>query len=473
MTWSALPRWATVTLVAIAARAATFGNPIVHVDEEFYYTVARAMWAGAVPYVDLWDRKPVGLFLLYMPAAALPGGWGILAYQMMALAATIATALIVAHLADRAGWRRGATNGAFAYILWLNLLSGAGGQSPVFYNLPMACAALLVAPDPRIGRERAPGVLAMALVGVALQIKYSVVFEGVFFGVWLLWADWRRSGRVWPTLAYGVALVAVALIPTALAVLYYARAGLLEAFVFANFIAIFARKSNVFGETLRNLLTLALILSPLVAIGLAAWSRRREGGTQLRTFLLVWLLSSVCGVLIFGTWYDHYGLPIVLPASVCAAAWFGAGKWRDRATPAILLTAALAGQIKVGVDRLSRGSPAEFARLAEAVGRGPGCLYVYSGHPMLHTTTGRCRVTPYIFPGMLIRPRESGAVGVDQAIEVRRILAQRPAVIVVAPPYRPENLQIREQVIAEIARHYRERAALPLGWETVRVYERR
>ena len=81
-----LPRWAILLLVAIVARAATFGNPIVHVDEEYYFVTARSMLDGALPYVDIWDRKPIGLFLLYVPAAALGMPFGIWAYQAMALA---------------------------------------------------------------------------------------------------------------------------------------------------------------------------------------------------------------------------------------------------------------------------------------------------------------------------------------------------------------------------------------------------
>ena len=61
-----------VVVAALLARAATFGNPVLGSDEEFYFTVSR-MWAeGATPFVDVWDRKPIGLFLLYLPAAALP-----------------------------------------------------------------------------------------------------------------------------------------------------------------------------------------------------------------------------------------------------------------------------------------------------------------------------------------------------------------------------------------------------------------
>ena len=127
--------------VAIAARAVTFGSPVVHVDEPFYLTVADMMRHGAIPYVDVWDRKPVGLFLLYWTAAI----WGLPAslyvYQAMAGASVVATAWLGTSLAERAGWRAGALPAALLYILWLDLADGQGGQTPVFYNLLMAGAA--------------------------------------------------------------------------------------------------------------------------------------------------------------------------------------------------------------------------------------------------------------------------------------------------------------------------------------------
>ncbi len=69
-TTSTAHRLLILLAVAILARALTFGNPVVHVDEEFYFFTGHSMWQGAWPFVDVWDRKPVGLFLLYaLPAA--------------------------------------------------------------------------------------------------------------------------------------------------------------------------------------------------------------------------------------------------------------------------------------------------------------------------------------------------------------------------------------------------------------------
>ena len=50
---------------AFLVRAQTFGNPVLGFDEQFYLLVGDRMLHGAIPYVDIFDRKPIGLFLIY------------------------------------------------------------------------------------------------------------------------------------------------------------------------------------------------------------------------------------------------------------------------------------------------------------------------------------------------------------------------------------------------------------------------
>jgi hypothetical protein len=459
-------------LVAIAARALTFGNPLVHVDEEFYFVTAHRMWQGALPFVDIWDRKPVGLFLLYAVPAALGFPAGIWGYQALALAGTVATAWGIARLAERLGFGAGATAGALAYILWLDLLGGQSGQSPVFYNLLMlAAASLALRPPPH---RASHGLLIMALVGVALQIKYSVVFEGIFFGLWLLADRWDATRRPLRVIGYGVALIVVALLPTALAAVYYAAVGQWDAFIFANFLSIFHRNPDPLSELAGNIGEMILIVSPIVTLAILALRRSRGGRAhgRERRFVALWLAASIGSVAIFRPWFDHYALPVLLPACAAAAGMLGRFDWQRWRTPALLLTAALAGQIVLILQRAGRGDAGELAALAQAVGRGPGCLYVYSGTDMLYSATGRCALSRYLVPSHLIRFREAGATGVDQDAEIRRILAARPAVVVIRPPYRGERPAAHAIVTAAMTRDYRLTATLPMGNEHLRVYHR-
>ena len=460
-------------LVAIAARALTFGNPLVHVDEEFYFVTAHRMWQGALPFVDIWDRKPVGLFLLYAVPAALGFPAGIWAYQLLALASTVATAWWIARLAERLGHRAGATAGALAYILWLDLLGGQSGQSPVFYNLLMLAAALLALRPPP--HRASHGLLVMALVGVALQIKYSAVFEGVFLGLWLLADAWQASRRPLRVLVYGAALIAVALLPTVLAAAYYAAIGQWDAFVFANFLSIFHRNPDPVSELAGNLGEMILIVSPVVSLAiLSLWrSRGDPAHGRAHRFVTIWLAVAIASVAVFRPWFDHYSLPILLPACAAAAGLLGRAEWQRWRTPALLLVAALAGQVVLVLQRGGRGDARELAAMAQAVGRGPGCLYVYSGTVMLYSATGRCALSRYLVPSHLIRFREAGATGVDQDSEIRRILAAGPAVVLVRPPYRGERPAAHAIVTAAMARNYRATAKLPMGNEIITVYHRK
>ena len=68
---------------AFLIRIWQFGNPVIHVDEQFYLLVGDRMLQGELPYVDIWDSKPVGLFLIYA-AIRMLGGEGIYQYQIVA-----------------------------------------------------------------------------------------------------------------------------------------------------------------------------------------------------------------------------------------------------------------------------------------------------------------------------------------------------------------------------------------------------
>ena len=464
-----------IVLVAIVARALTFGNPIIHVDEEFYFAAARAWAHGALPYVDVWDRKPVGLFLIYVPAAALGMPLGTWVYQAMALASVAGTALLIARFADRAGWSRGALAGALAYVLWVDFVDGQGGQAPIFYNLLMAGAASLIAP--RAGRKvsRRSGVAAMALVGCALQIKYSVVFEGVFFGLWLMWDEWR-TGHRWSIVPYAAGLVVVALVPTILAWLAFASIGAGDAWLFANVTSILARNPDPLLEQLGNLAKILLITSPLIAATLLAV--RSDGISTsetraVRLWLFAWAAAAALGVLVFRPWFEHYALPLMVPLAACAAGFLGDHHTGRRVALPALLLAFVGGQATVLAKRADHGTPAQFHAIVDVIGQGPGCLYVYSGESSFYPASGRCTLTRYLFPSHLGRTREDGAIGVDQRAEIRRILALKPAIVVVRPAYRGERPETRALVMDEMRRTYRLRAVRPLGNRAIEIFARR
>jgi hypothetical protein len=133
----------TLLAIALVTRAGRFGDPAIQMDEQFYLVVADQIWHGALPYVDIWDRKPILLFLLYAALSPLSGD-GIIAYQIGAMLFSTMTSFAIVLIAQRFTNLRGAWLAGAAYLLYLPALDGGGGQSPVFYNLFMAIGALEV-----------------------------------------------------------------------------------------------------------------------------------------------------------------------------------------------------------------------------------------------------------------------------------------------------------------------------------------
>jgi hypothetical protein len=454
-----------LALLALATRAWTFGNPAINIDEQFYLLVGERMLQGALPYVDIWDRKPIGLFLLYAFGSRLPPD-AVTGYQLLAAASVTATAFVLFRFARRVTGFGAALAGAATYVVWLPVFLGIGGQSPVFYNLPMAAAALLTGVAVVRAETRwltATGCLAMLLAGLALQIKYTAVFEGVFFGVSLLWTGWR-GGRRPARLALDASLwIGCALAPTLTALLAYAAMGHGLAFVQANFLSV-PGDANPLGPALARLAGLLAGLTPFAA---CLWlSRRRWRGPGLARWIVAWAGAALFGFLAFGVYFDHYLLPLLAPLALVAALAFDSVA---RPALSIALVAGLglvAGQVRARLDVAANGTAQEIAALAALVRpqlAGGGCLYVNEAHPALYRATDSCLPTRFPFPQHLALRRYREGLGVDQLAELRRLLAAQPAAIVVSTtPDDDTRPAARAVLLATLARDYR-----PLGTRRV------
>jgi 4-amino-4-deoxy-L-arabinose transferase-like glycosyltransferase len=459
---------AVILIAAFAIRCCQFGNPLIQVDENFYLLVGdRMLHEGALPYVDIWDRKPVGLFVLFAGIRLL-GGDGIVQYQIVATLFAAGTALLIVRIAEPMAGRLAGVVAGIVYILLLGLLGGSGGQAPVFYNLFVAGAALATLtattkPDISAGEIRRLGCIAMALVGVAMQLKYTALFEGLFFGVALLLASWKTSQRIDRLVVDGALWVTIALTPTLAALAYYAWIGQAQAFVYANFLSIGARSNASAVELLHRLAKAGKALGlPLLAIALTLvlkpWRDLPRGRSTLR-FVLMWLGAALAGYLLFGTYFTHYALPLTAPIAAAGASLFRYRRRRLGLIAAVVMLAAGTSAYAAVIHKahLRRGTQKEMAAVVAAIRpRLTNGLYVWNGDSILYHLTGSPLPSRHAFPGHLNLLREHGAIGVDQAQEVRRILAGKPSVIVDESPIpRDFNFEVVAIVRSELARNYR------------------
>lgn len=456
----------------IALRLVMFGKPAFQSDEQFYLLVGQRMAHGALPFVDIWDRKPYGLFLIYRSVYLLPFD-PVLTYQVLGLAFSVLTALVIERMARRIAPRRAARLAGLAYLLYQPVFNVALGQSPVFYNLPVALAALIVldaVPRRRDSALAARGLAAMLMLGLAMQIKYTVVFEGVGFGLILLArgrADGWSASRI---AAIGLAWLTTALAPTLAVLIGYVAAGHAEAFVQANFLSIFGRTVD-HVDAFAQLAKECLAMTPFALAILLAPHRLPPVRGECPAFLpglRIWALLALAGFLVFGTWYDHYLGPVLVPLSVLAAPALARTAKGERWYGRLLLGFGLVGAILVPAFQIrERGTAKDFAAASAAIARElhGRCLYVHEGDSALYRTTGACIPTRFAYPSHLNALTEARALGSDPVAEIGQVLASRPGVVMVSESSRPNlvNPATRALVRTALARRYERYAGVSIG----------
>lgn len=471
--------------VGLLIRGATLGFPVIHIDEQFYLLVGDRMLHGAVPFVDIWDRKPIGLFILYA-AIRLLGGDGILQYQLVALACVAGTSLVIYRMAREIASPMGAFWAGVAYQLYLSAFFCFGGQAPVFYNLLMALAGLgmmRVWTAQNSDRLFVHGLAIMGVVGISLQIKYTVVFEGVAFGLMLMvrarQLGWSH-GKVW---AAATGWAGIALAPTLAAWAVYIAMGHGMEFAQANFLSIFGRHEDfdgslfrLFKETMALIpVWLAIFWAPRKVPALRFLSRQAYG------FLRIWAFVAVAGFLIFGTWYDHYVAPLLVPLMALAAPALGRGRPLRWLTHFMIGFGILAAAVVTIYNTRHHGTSeqveeaADMIRRAAATPTGQGCAYINEGDPILYHMTNTCFVTRYVFPNHLNGMVDANALGVDAAQEIEATMRRHPQVVVMAaePSSLPVNWKNRNLMFHHLNQDYQLVGLAKVGWRDLLVYRRK
>ncbi|WP_379920822.1 ArnT family glycosyltransferase [Erythrobacter sp. R86502] len=448
-----------LALFTVIIRAAWFGDHNADTDEQLYSLIGNAMLEGRLVFVDLWDRKPFGLFALFALAHAI-GGPGPEAYQVMGGLFTFGGAWLTYRLARHMVNPSTAAGAGLLYIVLTAIYGAYSGNSEVFF-IPMMLATAVLVRDPAHPRAVMRMLAAMLIGGAALQVKYTVLPQCVFFGLWGLWGQYRQGAAPVRLVLLAAVSAALGLLPTALVAAYYAALGHLDAFVFANFLSFFDRIPSGSGR-LRQ--TIAVFLVPLAGLALgginAARRSGRTGFSQTYVFSLLWLAASLASVFLPADIYRYY-LAALVPATILVSLpLFAPSPPGTQINLPMLLLVALYLLLMPSQYAATQESRAATERLAGAIaphidpaaGR---CLLVFDGPTSLYRLTNSCLPSRLVYPDHLNNALERKALGVSQEGEVARLLATRPPVIVTADrPFTPQNRDAKRLVDDAIARDY-------------------
>lgn len=422
---------------AVVIRAPAFGEWNFDIDEQFYALVGQRLLAGDLLYVDIWDRKPPALYLVYSAISLISRSF--LAYHLAATLSAALGAYGIARIAQRITGCTGALMAAIAYLAMLNRFGGASGQAPVWFNPLMIFAAWsLVTRMDLIRRGRIDAVLVggMAAAGLAIAFKQSAAVECLFFGLWIA-VHLLRSPAPRPRVAGQLAILGLAgLLPMAATFTFYWHAGhlpeLWHALVESNFARLYAVPVERF---LRLAAMLGMLGMPLAfaALGWTCLTRaeRREPATL---FLLAWSAAALLAVASFPNVFYHYALPVLPPLCVLCAVFFDRrGFGRIALAALVLVNLAYAGTFDLATRyRAHRDTPAFVAYVRRETPHGR--LLVWGIPNYLYAVAGTRPPGPLAFSPHLYEGAESGVSGIDEQAELRRILAARPETVVVQEP---------------------------------------
>jgi 4-amino-4-deoxy-L-arabinose transferase-like glycosyltransferase len=451
---------ALVAIVFVLMRIPFVDLPLER-DEGDYAYVAWRMLEGDVPYRDVFDQKPPGIYAVYAALFALGARSGV-AIHLLLYVWTAACALALHRLLrDLAGGIAAAFAAlCFALLATDPRLTATAANTESFMVLPIVASWAALWRASRTDRA-GPWLACGAWIAAACWLKPVAATNGLFSVAWALFVGLGGAGRPLASeLARRAGLLALGgiLLSTPF-VAALAVAGALTPFfdiVVRHNIAYSSDVEPAQGlvQLAGTLLHLAPSHAPFWLLGIVGLLARGEAPARVRLFFAGQLVAAFAGASVALHYRPHY-LVQLLPA-LCALAGLGLAAATRRlraalpslrpqlaqislaAIPIACFTAANASFLLAGspheiARRMYALNPfAESERIAEYLARTSGpsdSVFVVGSEPQIPFLAGRRSATRYIlfypltgpYPDALERQREA----------MREVAEERPLFVIV------------------------------------------
>ncbi len=309
--WLQVLAWLTIAFACLQILLMSFGR-----DQGIYATVADGILHGKMPYRDLWDFKPPGIFLVYALAQAVFGR-SMLAPRLLEVAGLLGMVVAFRSLAGKFfGLQRiGIIGGALAALIHAELGFWHTGQPEAFGGFLTAYALVVTVGDYNRRRAWIAWAGMGAIFGFCFLLKPPLGGGALVCAAYLARREFQRTARrrsaVWPVLVAGLG----SLVPIAAVLLWIKLRGAWPAFdwTFFHFTPGYTRLSwhgqNPAGMLYYGLLEAFFKFSALAAFGvLAAFiirplhTREREG-----LYLVLGIISvQIAGIVMQAKFFQYH-----------------------------------------------------------------------------------------------------------------------------------------------------------------------
>jgi hypothetical protein len=371
-------------------------------DSGVFFYAAQRLLDGGVPYRDIWDHKPPGVYFVDAAGLALGGRTGVWLVQVAFL---IAAALLGYRALRSEFGPTAALVGSLAWLVTLPRLFLEFAQTSFveFYALPLQFGALLLLKESRT-LTTVRGIAIGVLGGAALLLKPTLI--GLWLAIGVVMLIWQRRRAFLPLAAVAVGV----LLPLAIVAAWAAARGVLgelvdQALVYNRDYAAFAPISDRVDAVLSGLrLTLP---SGLVVVAAGAWlyalATRRFAPTLLAVALVAFPIELALST--WGRGYHYYYIAW-LPSMAILAAFavsevlrvVPARVARPLLTLALLAMCLLPGLLVARLSMTMDFGPARAAAVYVAANTRPtDTVLIWGSHTEVLFLAGRRSPTRYVY----------------------------------------------------------------------------
>lgn len=453
-------------------RIKTFFLSVIGWDESNYLLMAQSMLNGHLPYTQIWNNKPPGIYIIFALSQILFGKSVISIRIVTCMAVAISCYLLyrLGKIFGKNGTKLGVLAGILYAVYSLNDY-GLAAMPEIFFTPFVILAFYLLFskrayPDKLIGTNSLRFFLIGLSMGIALQIKYVVLFDLIamllIIGIdlFLLNRDNMKQFFIRTSICY-VLLIIGPILLLIFILLYFTLNGDFYTYIGANFISgikyialkgfSFIQFVKAFQEEIVSNFFLWLC-SLLALVYMLFFSTTNRETRRNLIFLFVWFFIAFLGVCSTKRFYSHYFLQ-VLPILCLISSYIivdriyktnNSIKRKQKFILIFILCSFLSLNIyphlldatKFIYFRYAKGISnwgdkyAIISKYLKERVQKDDYIYVVDDKTIIYYLVGAKIPTKYIYPSFLIQGGYPKIIGINQIDELHSIIQKKPVYIV-------------------------------------------
>lgn len=487
-------------ILACLFRLPAFFLSVIDPDDSVYLLMARSLLDGSPPYIEVWDHKPPGIYLLFLISQVVLGK-SIFAIRMLACVAVACTSYVLYRL-GKILVKDGTKLGLIAGILYITFSSRGGAltsNTEIFY-IPFVTVSfyLLFSWDLFLSefRER-PNYLRLLtiglLMGLALQIKQVVIFDLLALTIILTVIIYTRTKpntkHLAQTLMKAYAFFSIGVLsPLLLILTYFAVTGYIDIYIHSNFLANIAYGQveypsfpHLMSILLKRfdrylLLWFCLFAMPIYFLFTKDTDHKEK---KKMLFVAAWLSAGFLSLIYTKRLWNYYFLQLLpslsLISSYMITRLFLSDKVKSRISTALILFIILGQSIVQiqpeflrtaticyyryiqGIDHWGDTPAKVSSYLRQHIDEGD-YIYVVDHEPIIYYLSHAKTPTKFVLPWWIVAAKNSSSfLGVDPIQELRSILSKHPLYIIKMrgfPSWNNLNMEFYAELDKFIQRDY-------------------